>query len=113
MHSVHLPINTTTSSKTRTMHVNESLISKLEELALLRLTESEKMMLTKDLEKIIDMFSLIAEVDTSDVEPLRHMNEVYNVMREDVPAPSLSIEEVRGNAPRIINDQFAVPKVIE
>lgn len=95
------------------MHVNEKLISKLEELALLKLTNEEKVVLADDLEKIIDMFSLIAEVDTEGVEPLRHMNEVYNVLREDEAKQVLTIDEVSNNAPKMINHQFAVPKVIE
>lgn len=95
------------------MHVNESLISKLEELALLRLSAEEKNNLSLELEKIIEMFSLIAEVNTEGVEPLRHMNEVFNVLREDLPEQVLTIEDVKNNAPKLIHNQFAVPKVIE
>lgn len=95
------------------MEVTDQLISKLETLAKLKLSQNEKQALTGDLEKIIDMFSLIAEVDTEGVKPLRHMNENINVTRNDVPLQTLKLEDVVANAPKIINNQFAVPKVID
>ena len=95
------------------MNVDDNLILKLENLAKLKLSDEEKGGLKGDLEKIIDMFSLISEVDTNNIEPLRHINEQVNVLREDVVKPTLNLEEVRQNAPKIINNQFAVPKVIE
>lgn len=95
------------------MKVDDALILKLENLAKLRLEEDEKASLKNDLEKIIDMFSLISEVDTEDVEPLRHINDDVNILREDKVQKTLTLEDVKENAPKIINNQFAVPKVIE
>ncbi|HOY12850.1 MAG TPA: Asp-tRNA(Asn)/Glu-tRNA(Gln) amidotransferase subunit GatC [Saprospiraceae bacterium] len=95
------------------MKVDDQLISKLENLARLRLTEEERESLAGELDKIIDMFSLIAEVNTDNVAPLRHMNEVYNVLRNDEPIQNLHMDDVKDNAPKIINNLFAVPKVIE
>lgn len=95
------------------MKVDDALILKLENLAKLRLEEDEKASLKNDLEKIIDMFSLISEVDTEDVEPLRHINDDLNILREDKVQKTLTLEDVKENAPKIINNQFAVPKVIE
>jgi aspartyl-tRNA(Asn)/glutamyl-tRNA(Gln) amidotransferase subunit C len=95
------------------MNVDDNLILKLEKLAKLKLNDEEKSVLKGDLEKIIDMFSLISEVDTNGVEPLRHINEHFNILREDVVMPTLQLEDVKDNAPKIINNQFAVPKVIE
>jgi aspartyl-tRNA(Asn)/glutamyl-tRNA(Gln) amidotransferase subunit C len=95
------------------MNVDDNLILKLEKLAKLKLNDEEKGVLKGDLEKIIDMFSLISEVDTKGVEPLRHINEHFNILREDVVKPTLQLDDVKDNAPKIINNQFAVPKVIE
>jgi aspartyl-tRNA(Asn)/glutamyl-tRNA(Gln) amidotransferase subunit C len=95
------------------MKVDDALILKLENLAKLKLEEDEKATLKNDLEKIIEMFSLISEVNTDDVEPLRHINEDVNVLREDKVQTTLTLEKVKDNAPLIIHNQFAVPKVIE
>jgi aspartyl-tRNA(Asn)/glutamyl-tRNA(Gln) amidotransferase subunit C len=95
------------------MKVNDELILKLENLAKLKLNDDEKAGLKGDLEKIIDMFSLISEVNTDDVEPLRHINENFNTLRTDEIENSIQMESVIENAPKIIKNQFAVPKVIE
>jgi aspartyl-tRNA(Asn)/glutamyl-tRNA(Gln) amidotransferase subunit C len=95
------------------MKVNDELILKLENLAKLKLNDDEKAGLKEDLEKIIDMFSLISEVNTNDVEPLRHINENFNTLRNDEIGSSIQMENVKDNAPKIIKNQFAVPKVIE
>lgn len=95
------------------MKVNDELILKLENLAKLKLNDEEKEGLKGELEKIIEMFSLISEVNTDNVEPLRHINDNYNTFRNDAPAPSITLESVVENAPKIIKNQFAVPKVIE
>ncbi|HMP30893.1 MAG TPA: Asp-tRNA(Asn)/Glu-tRNA(Gln) amidotransferase subunit GatC [Saprospiraceae bacterium] len=95
------------------MKVDDDLILKLEILAKLKLSDDEKEVLKGDLEKIIDMFSLISEVNTDDVEPLRHINNNFNTLRDDEVLPSFDIEQMKDNAPKLINNQFAVPKVIE
>ena len=95
------------------MHVDDQLISKLEKLAKLKLTDQEKETLKVDLDKILDMFSTIASVNTDNVEPLRHINAHFNVMRDDKVGKMLALEDVVENAPKIDQNMFAVPKVIE
>jgi len=95
------------------MHIDDQLISKLEKLAKLKLTDQEKETLKVDLDKILDMFSTIASVNTDNVEPLRHINAHYNVMRDDAVGQMLPLEDVASNAPRMEQNMFAVPKVIE
>lgn len=95
------------------MHVDDQLISKLEKLAKLKLTDLEKETLKVDLDKILDMFSTIASVNTDNVEPLRHINAHFNVMRDDTVGKMLALEDVVGNAPKMDHNMFAVPKVIE
>ena len=95
------------------MYIDDQLISKLEKLAKLKLTDQEKDILKADLDKILDMFSTISSVDTENVEPLRHINAHYNVMREDVAGNMLKLEDIAGNAPKMDQNMFAVPKVLE
>jgi aspartyl-tRNA(Asn)/glutamyl-tRNA(Gln) amidotransferase subunit C len=95
------------------MKVDDALISKLEILAKLKLEDQERQELKGELSKILDMFSKISEVNTDGVEPLRHLNDHINVMRNDEFKTTLTMDEVSHNAPKILNNQFAVPKVIE
>ena len=52
------------------------------------------------------------EVDVSDVPPTKHVIDLANVSREDVPRPSLRPEEALANAPESMHDYFVVPKVL-
>lgn len=94
------------------MNINSDLISKLENLAKLSLSESEKVKLSQDLEKILDMFNEIAEVDTEGEAPLIHMSDTFNQLREDRVGSHLKIDDFKTNSPLIVDNLFAVPKVI-
>ncbi len=95
------------------MKVDNALILKLENLAKLKLSEQEKGKLMFELEKIIEMFSHIEEVDTSNVDPLIHLNDTHNQLREDQAGEHIDIELYAANAPLMKERMFAVPKVIE
>ena len=95
------------------MEITNDLILKLENLAKLKLSAVERDKLKVELGKIIDMFGEISEVNTDDVLPLVHMTETYNNLRQDKIENQLTLDDVKDNAPKIINNMFAVPKVIE
>lgn len=97
------------------MNVDDALISKLERLSKLKLSDEEKSNMKEDLSKMIGMFGKISQVNTEDVKPLIHMNEVVNNWRED-EAVSLSdeeLEQLRSLWPKRKDNFIAVPKVIE
>ena len=52
------------------------------------------------------------ELDTTGVEPLLHMSDEANVLREDEVKGSISREEALKNAPEHDEQFFKVPKVI-
>jgi len=52
------------------------------------------------------------ELDTTGVEPLLHMSDEVNVLREDEVKGSISREEALKNAPLHDEQFFKVPKVI-
>ena len=95
------------------MVIDESVISKLEKLAKLNLTDLERTEMKGDLEKMLKMVDKLAEVDTSGVEPLVYMHEEKNVLRKDLIDNVLSREEGLKNAPNRVKSYFAVPKVIQ
>ena len=95
------------------MTLDQALISKLENLARLKLTDNEKAHLLTELSAMIDMFTKIGEVNTHDSEPLIHMTDNVNVMRADVEEYYLNTDEFLQNAPEHSDNYFKVPKVIE
>jgi aspartyl-tRNA(Asn)/glutamyl-tRNA(Gln) amidotransferase subunit C len=94
------------------MQVDEKLVDHLAHLSRLSFNETEKETIRKDLEKIIGFVDKLNELDTTGVQPLRHMSEVMNVMREDELNGSISREVALKNAPVTDGEFFKVPKVI-
>jgi aspartyl-tRNA(Asn)/glutamyl-tRNA(Gln) amidotransferase subunit C len=95
------------------MQVNDALIEKLAELSMLKFKEAEKEEIKADLQKMIGFIDKLQELDTTGVEPLMHMSEEVNVLREDVIGPMLSQHEALKNAPHHDDQYFKVPKVIK
>lgn len=82
-------------------------------LARLGLTEEEKDRLAQQLSNILEAMQTIARVDTSAIPPTAQVIPLRNVMREDEPRPSVSVDEALRNAPRREGDYFLVPPVLE
>lgn len=95
------------------MEVTEKLVEKLANLAQLRFNDQEKQDIRKDLQSMIAFVEKLQEVDTTGVEPLQHMGNNTNVLREDVLKGSISREEALLNAPLKDEQFFKVPKVIK
>lgn len=82
-------------------------------LARLGLSEEEKDRLAQQLSSILEAMQTIASVDTSAIPPTAQVIPLRNVMRDDVPRPSISVEDALRNAPRREGDYFLVPPVLE
>ncbi|HEV8285631.1 MAG TPA: Asp-tRNA(Asn)/Glu-tRNA(Gln) amidotransferase subunit GatC [Chitinophagaceae bacterium] len=95
------------------MEVNDALVDKLAHLARLKFEASEKEEIKNDLQKMIAFVEKLNELDTSGVEPLLHMTDEVNVLREDEVKGSISREEALKNAPGHDDQFFKVPKVIK
>ncbi len=94
------------------MKVTEDLIDHLAHLARLHFTEDEKAEIEHDLERMITFVEKLQEVDTTGIEPVTHMSDEFNVLREDEVAHTISREEALKNAPVTDGVYFKVPKVI-
>lgn len=81
-------------------------------LAKLEYTDEEKEKFTKQFNTILGYIDKLNEVNTDGVEPLSHVIELSNVLREDEVGPSLPIGDVLKNAPSKSGSFFKVPKVI-
>jgi len=94
------------------MKINKSLISRLETLAKLKLSDSEKEELASDLTNILNMVEKLQEVDTDGVEPLVYMNDEVNKLRPDQVKNMVTQVEALKNAPDSDGTYFKTPKVI-
>ncbi|QCR23344.1 Asp-tRNA(Asn)/Glu-tRNA(Gln) amidotransferase subunit GatC [Pontibacter sp. SGAir0037] len=88
-------------------------IRKLAHLARLEFNEEKEQEMLQDLNKILNWVDQLRELDTEQVEPLIHMTEEVNVMRNDIARNQITHEEGLLNAPRKDSDYFRVPKVLE
>jgi len=95
------------------MEVNDELIDKLAHLARLEFNSSEKEEIREDLRKMIAFIDKLNELDTTGVEPLLHMSDNVNILREDEAAGAISREDALKNAPMHDEKFFKVPKVIK
>lgn len=95
------------------MEVNDALVQQLADLARLEFNQEEKSEIKGDLQRMITFVEKLNELDTTEVEPLLHLTEDYNVFREDAVVPSISREEGLLNAPSRNDQYFKVPKIIK
>ncbi|MBL7741950.1 MAG: Asp-tRNA(Asn)/Glu-tRNA(Gln) amidotransferase subunit GatC [Chitinophagaceae bacterium] len=95
------------------MEVNDAMVEKLAHLARLKFDDSEKDEIKNDLQRMIAFVEKLNELDLEGVEPLLHMSDEVNVLREDEVKGSVSREEALKNAPLHDEQFFKVPKVIK
>jgi len=88
------------------------MIDKLANLARLEFDEAEKEEIKRDLQKMIGFIDKLNELDTTGVEPLLHMSDNINVLREDEVSGMITRDEALKNAPLHNEQFFKVPKVI-
>ncbi len=93
------------------MRIDEALIRKLENLAMIEVENKEKM--AKDLAEIVEFVELLNEVDTSEVDATFSTLNNPTPLREDEPKRSEVIKDVLKHAPKAKDGYFIVPKIIE
>lgn len=80
-------------------------------LARLEITDEEKVKFSKQLGDVLKYVEQMNEVDTTNVEPLSHVVDFNNVMREDEIHYDCTKEQLMMNAPEEENGFFKVPKI--
>jgi aspartyl-tRNA(Asn)/glutamyl-tRNA(Gln) amidotransferase subunit C len=95
------------------MEVNDALVNNLANLSRLQFNDAEKEIIKADLQRMIEFVDKLKELDTTGVEPLLHMSDAVNVLRDDEVKGSISREEALKNAPDTDGVFIKVPKVIE
>jgi aspartyl-tRNA(Asn)/glutamyl-tRNA(Gln) amidotransferase subunit C len=82
-------------------------------LARIALTEEEKEALKAQLDVILEHAATVGEVAATDVPPTAYAIPRANVLREDVPEPSLPVDEALKNVPDREDDKVRVPRIAE
>ena len=95
------------------MEITNKLIQDIAALAKLEFDEKSAELMKADLEKIIDFFDKLSEIDTEGVDPLIYLSEEVNVLREDEIKAVVSQVEALKNAPEKDSDYFKVPTVLK
>jgi aspartyl-tRNA(Asn)/glutamyl-tRNA(Gln) amidotransferase subunit C len=82
-------------------------------LARIALTDQEKTALKEQLGVILEAAAKVGEVAADDVPPTAYAIPRSNVLREDVPEPSLPVDEALKNVPDREGDRVRVPRITE
>ena len=82
-------------------------------LARLELSAEEKQRAAGELSQILNHFEQLSQLDTENIEPTDHVLPLVNVLRADMPRPSLPREAALQNAPEAADGMFQVPRVVE
>jgi len=78
-------------------------------LARLELSDDEVAKFQEQLSDILEAVSKVSQLDLADVPPTAHPLELANAWADDVPRPSLTLDEVFANAPDRDDDHFRTP----
>ena len=95
------------------MQVDDNLISSLEELSCLTLSDSDKGRLTADLKPILDCMIRVSEVNTDGVPECVSPLDNVNIFRDDKALLSYDRELILKNAPVKNNEFFIAPKTVD
>jgi aspartyl-tRNA(Asn)/glutamyl-tRNA(Gln) amidotransferase subunit C len=88
-------------------------VAHVAKLARLDLTQEEMARLATQLATILEHAAKVGEVAAEDVPPTAYAIPRSNVLREDVPEPSLTHDAALANAPEEADGRFVVPKIAE
>jgi aspartyl-tRNA(Asn)/glutamyl-tRNA(Gln) amidotransferase subunit C len=95
------------------MNADKETLRRIAHLARLEFDEKEEGKMLDSLNKILTWVEKLNEIDTSQVEPLTHMTDEVNALREDEAKEPLPHDRGLLNAPDKDEEYFRVPKVLE
>ncbi|GIV02426.1 MAG: aspartyl/glutamyl-tRNA(Asn/Gln) amidotransferase subunit C [Fimbriimonadales bacterium] len=96
------------------MAISREELLKLAELARLNLSDQEIDAIQSDLNRVLEHFERLKELELGDVPLTPHSVDATNVWREDIPYENgLTREEALENAPEVRAGLFLVPSIIE
>ena len=91
--------------------IDENTVRHVARLARLRLGPEEEKVMQEELSGILEHIDAIRSMDLDGVPPTTHVIALENVLRADVPRPSLPREEALREADDVVDDSFGVPRM--
>ena len=96
------------------MQVDDALLTRLEKLSYLKISEEKRSEIIDQLSEIVNFVDNLGELDTSSTDDTFAMTENGTFTREDIPACDTQIsDEILEHAPQSDDHFFIVPKIIE
>jgi aspartyl-tRNA(Asn)/glutamyl-tRNA(Gln) amidotransferase subunit C len=95
------------------MEITNELVDNLANLSKLSFDTEARSEIRNDLQKMVGFIEQLQTVDTNGVEPLLHMGDAVNILRQDQVQGSIQREEALLNAPLADEGFFKVPTVIK
>ena len=88
-------------------------VKRIARLARIETSDAEAQATQAQLNSIFDLIATMQAVDTRDVSPMAHAQEVYQRLRDDVVTETDRHAAFQAIAPAVANGLYLVPKVIE
>ncbi len=95
------------------MAIDRATVEHVARLARLALTDEERERFVAQLGRILEHCARLDALSIEGVPPTSHVLPIVNVLREDLPVPSLQRDEVLAQAPAHEQGFFRVPRVLE
>ncbi|MRI83577.1 MAG: Asp-tRNA(Asn)/Glu-tRNA(Gln) amidotransferase GatCAB subunit C [Nitratiruptor sp.] len=96
------------------VHIDDRLLQRLQELAMLQIPEEEKEQIEEELNRFLEFVEVLNELDLEGVEPSFLPVQNPAPLRPDEPQLDPTIPEmVLAHAPKVQDHFFIVPKIIE
>ncbi|HEY5071372.1 MAG TPA: Asp-tRNA(Asn)/Glu-tRNA(Gln) amidotransferase subunit GatC [Caulobacteraceae bacterium] len=95
------------------MAIDAQTVRKVAGLARIAIAEDRLAPMAAELTGILAWIEQLAEVDTSDIEPMTSAVALPLAMREDVVSETTAAADILGNAPKARGGFFVAPKAVE
>jgi len=96
------------------MKFDDTMLQRLEKLSMLKIEDAKREETINELEKIVGFVEILGELDTEGLDPSFRTLNCGTPMREDTPNENSEIKKIIvENAPKVEDDYFVVPNIIE
>lgn len=95
------------------MQITNELVSYVANLSRIKLDENEISEMQSQMSEIVNYMDILNQLDTENIEPLSHIFNITNIMRDDEVRDSYEREEILKNAPAHTEEAFIVPKTVD
>jgi len=96
------------------MQVDDALLTKLEKLSFLKVSDEKREEIIEQLSEIVSFVDNLSELNTDGIDDKFAMNSNSTILREDKVSCNSEInDDILKNAPQSADHFFVVPKIIE